>query len=222
MLWLQPPRYLSLSQAEALEANQNSLVTMHDVGRTVKQLAHVGPGGVCDDGCASRLPAGTFEELLYGRSLLEPIPRARTCGEAGISPDCCVTNGIRDARLSDSQVDVLAARMIAALNARIKPQSELCHALPEPPAWKVRATMVLPEFSNQDAIRLTLELKYDPSNGVCPDPLSFSGVFRTEAAGEPDPATLARVSKYAHEPCIHRLEKRFWQFCLCRDGNVVR
>ena len=213
MLWLTPAQFLTPAHARALQTNQHRLVTIHDVGVTLKGFAAPAQDLVPHP--------GNSDEAVFGRSLLLPLPESRSCSSAGIPPHICMLDGVRAAEISKPWLDSLTTNLIRTINHRVSETAGACLSLPPATQWYARATITSADYSETESIRVVVTLSYDSSNGRCSDPLSFAGVFEKER-DTPIVSSLVRISKYAHETCIRELPKEIGQFCVCRDGNVFR
>ncbi|XP_015929475.2 uncharacterized protein [Parasteatoda tepidariorum] len=99
-----------------LKINQERLITLFDLHRTMKHLLHL-------DSKMDREP----EE--HGLSLLEKIPENRTCADANILEHWCPCNNFEKVNVSDIMVVNASQTIVNHINELLLPHAEICETL---------------------------------------------------------------------------------------------
>ena len=210
---LAPQSQLSVEEADSLVINEQRLVSIHDLGVTLRQFIPEDPTGIAKN------VLGSASAMHYGRSLLMPIPSSRSCLDAGVPQHLCTLNG--PPALLDMPPEMsarLVSQLLSSLNQLIADDIDrgICLRLPSTTNWMIATARVASEFSEvATAVQLTITAKRDPSNGRCSDRLAFASLFELDRSSQPIPSSLIRVSQYSHEKC--RAQRP--QFCVCADTN---
>lgn len=106
-----------------LRANQNRLTTPFDIHATLVHMLHL-----------KRQPSSELNETLskltpHGISLMDPIPKDRTCEKASILPHWCTCQTHKPVPITEQVVVNCATALVDTLNKILKPFEDVCAVL---------------------------------------------------------------------------------------------
>ncbi|KAL0859751.1 hypothetical protein ABMA27_010110 [Loxostege sticticalis] len=211
------------SAQEALEGNSRVLTTPYDIHATVLDAMDL----------IQYMPNYTVPgaDTPRAMSLLKPIPKNRSCSEAGIQPHWCACVSWDSVSPKDPMYGRAAEALLDFINRLTEPVRSQCvlrtltsisWVMKQQPNRKVMefietnnylgafGSSVKPEQENYQ-VRMTV----GPGNGVFEGTVTYitkSNYFLVKSTD------ISRTNRYGHNPdCIHLSHPHLNMFCYCKD-----
>ena len=171
---------------------------------------------------------GKFNRSIY--SLFSPIPRERTCTNAGIEPHWCACQKAETISVSDQKLVQSVQKVVSYFNSLMKDLS-LCHLLSVKQilravslqsddmvlkfksSWN-RIAVFSDEVSVKKLIQYQVTFETDPGSGV----FEVTYVMNPETEViDIDERSVSRLNRYNDAPkCIEKSHPGLRMFCYCR------
>lgn len=211
-----------------LRENQDRLTTPFDIHATLTHLLHL-----------DRPPSSELNETLsrltpHGISLMDPIPKDRTCDTASILPHWCTCQTHKPVPVTEQVVINSATALVDTLNKILKPFEEACAALRLKHIVDARFgqanDIVLRFVKHQNDVinrhvvlgqKINAPVDYliivevDPSGGV------FEGTVRYDSEDGTYKVLddISRLNMYGNQSiCINNARVR--KFCYCKSPTL--
>ncbi|XP_028161246.1 uncharacterized protein LOC114353432 isoform X2 [Ostrinia furnacalis] len=214
------------SASKALEHNAGVLTTPHDVHAMILDAL-----GLSEQTRDYRV-AGA--DLPRAMSLLEPIPKNRSCSEAGIEPHWCACVSWKNVTVGDPMHDRVANALVDFINELTLPVRDQC--VPRTLtsiSWVMKqqpnkGVMEFKESKDADGYvgafgpsikpiteNYQVKITVGPGTGVYEATLTHR---TAEEKFTVDVRDISRTNMYHHEPdCIHLTHPHLNMFCYCKN-----
>ena len=218
---LAPCVHLHKAAVQNLEGNQQRLVTIKDVRKTVEDI----PLAQTRTFNTTSMPCqGAWCNLMRSK-----IPEKRSCAQSGISSVWCSHNELVRFSYTVQQGKALLQLALASINRKNILHLDRCHNL-FPMHFQIKLAEAWSTLSGMlDTLAVTVVANSSLFSSTVDHHLSFQAIFQDKedhtqpenrfVAEDSAPILMRRVSPYEKESCTKHDHKTVREFCVCLSDS---